>query len=108
MTSRFKMSDKKPVGKTTIRTKLADYCKILVKRASEAKPKKRSKNDTEKAKKAKKATRGQIMTAKQIEEAQKLAARGWTNKRISARYNVGIGQVNRHCRGIKRGYKDGR
>jgi soluble cytochrome b562 len=99
------MSDKKPVGKTTIRTKLADYCKILVKRASEAKPKKRGKSNTEKARKA---TRGLIMTAKQIEEAQKLAARGWTNKRISARYNVGIGQVNRHCRGIKRGYKDGR
>ena len=108
------MSDKKPVGKTTIRTRLADYCKILVKRASEAKPKKRGKSNTEKVivtesyEKAMKATRGLIITAKQIEEAQKLAARGWTNKRISARYNVNIGQVNRHCKGIKRGYKDGR
>lgn len=53
-----------------------------------------------------------LLTDKQITEAKTLAASGWTNKAIEKHFLekhsfVGWRQILKHCKGIKRVYRDG-
>jgi hypothetical protein len=84
----------------TLKSRIKHYCELVLSRPTFA-AKKHAKKHAE-------SKKGFSLSETQIEEARNLAAGGWTNKRISEHFGVGMGQINKICRGIKRGHPDGR
>jgi|TARA_R110000824_G_scaffold12283_7_gene53963 hypothetical protein len=88
------------------RSRIADYCYLVLSRSDAFGGKKKGQHHNIEL--ARNAPRGPIMTEANKSKARDMAANGWTNKRISAHFGVSIGQINRACKGVKRGYVDGR
>lgn len=85
-----------------MKSRLEHYCDLVSSRLSWA-------SETEKTRKAKdKTSLGVSLSKTQIEEARALAAEGWTNKRISVHFGAGMAEINKVCKGVKRGHADGR
>jgi|TARA_R100001143_G_C3314625_1_gene111810 hypothetical protein len=100
------MTAQKPVGKTTIKSRIEHYCALVMARTSWGQVKKKALKRNEAQ--ARKVSRGLSLTKAQIKKAQALAADGWTNERLHKHFRVGRGQIAKHCKGIKRGHPDGR
>lgn len=100
------MAAEKPVGKRTLQSRIQHYCELVLSRASWAqiKQKHEKKKETEK----RKVSRGVSLSEAEIKKAQALAAAGWTNEKLGRHFGVSAGQIFKHCKGIKRGHRDGR
>jgi|TARA_R110000787_G_scaffold1772_1_gene7531 hypothetical protein len=83
----------------TLKSRIEHYCELVLSRSTWA---------SATAKKHAGRKKGFALSETQIEEARSLAADGWTNKRISEHFGVGMGQINKVCKGVKRGHADGR
>jgi hypothetical protein len=86
------------------RSGIAHYCALIKSRATLAK-KRPVRVDKPRVKKT---ARGRSITAMEVLEAKRFALKGWTNEQLAKRFSVSIGQIQKHCRDIKRGHRDGR
>jgi|TARA_R110000824_G_scaffold149742_1_gene320108 hypothetical protein len=87
----------------TLKSRIEHYCELVLSRPTFA-----AATAKKHAKKHAESKKGFVLSETQIEEARSLAAGGWTNKRISEHFGVGMGLINKVCRGVKRGHADGR